>query len=180
LRFVVQPVTAMLLGIRSGLADAQAGRPPYLYGVLMQRHRRRALVRSGFETVVNLLRMGMLMDAVCQWFILGVSYPGAALVVGPVLIGGPYTLARALESLRVRAQARLTGGTLPGPLPVGRARRAVESEHDGRKHAVGAKMRALVTTVSNRRSCVEEGILAYGRLRNWGLSQNRSRSVLTG
>jgi hypothetical protein len=27
-------------------------------------------------------------------------------------------------------------------------------------------MRALVTTVSNMRSCLEEGILAYGRLQN--------------
>src|SRR5215510_15515307 len=63
-RFILQPVTAIILGIRSGLADARAGRPPYLYGVLMQRGRRRELLRSGFETVVNLLLMGILMDAV--------------------------------------------------------------------------------------------------------------------
>jgi hypothetical protein len=44
--------------------------------------------------------MGILLDAVCQWLILGASYPGpgAALVVGPVLIVGPYTLARALAN----------------------------------------------------------------------------------
>jgi len=33
-----------------------------------------------------------------QWIILGVSHPGAALVVGPVLIVGPYSLARALSN----------------------------------------------------------------------------------
>ena len=97
-RFILQPVTAIILGIRNGLADARAGRPPYLYGVLMQQRLRRELVRSGFETVVNLLLMGILMDAVCQWLILGASYPGAALVVGPVLIAGPYTCARALSN----------------------------------------------------------------------------------
>jgi hypothetical protein len=97
-RFVLQPVTAMVLGIRNGLADARAGRPPYLYGVLLQRRRRRELLRSGFETVANLMLMGILLDAVFQWVILGVSYPGAALVVGPVLIGGPYALARALSN----------------------------------------------------------------------------------
>src|SRR5439155_11200783 len=32
LRFILQPLTAIVLGIRSGLADARAGRPPYLYG----------------------------------------------------------------------------------------------------------------------------------------------------
>jgi hypothetical protein len=36
-RFVLQPLIATLLGIRSGLADARAGRPPYLYGVLLHR-----------------------------------------------------------------------------------------------------------------------------------------------
>jgi hypothetical protein len=97
-RFVLQPLIATILGIRGGLADARAGRPPYLYGLLMQRRLRRELLRSGFETVVNLLLMGILMDAVCQWLILGASYPGAALVVGPVLIGGPYALARALAN----------------------------------------------------------------------------------
>jgi hypothetical protein len=97
-RFVLQPVTAMVLGIRNGMADARVGRPPYLYGVLLQRRQRRELLRSGFETVANLMLMGILLDAVFQWVILGVSYPGAALVVGPVLIGGPYALARALSN----------------------------------------------------------------------------------
>ena len=40
--------------------------------------------------------MGILLDSVCQWLILGASYPGAALVVGPVLIALPYAVARAL------------------------------------------------------------------------------------
>ena len=101
-RFVLQPVLATILGIRGGLADARAGRPPYLYGLLMHRRLRRELLRSGFESVVNLLLMGILLDAVCQWLILGVSYPGAALVVGPVLIGVPYAIARALSNRLAR------------------------------------------------------------------------------
>jgi len=105
-RFVLQPLIATLLGIRSGLADARAGRPPYLYGVLFHRQLRRELLRTGFETVVNLLLMGILLDAIFQWVILGVSHPGAALVVGPVLIGGPYALARALSNRLARLRAR--------------------------------------------------------------------------
>jgi hypothetical protein len=101
-RFVLQPLIALVLGIRNGLADARAGRPPFLYGVLFQRERRGELVKSGFETVANLLLMGILMDAVFQWVILGVSHPGAALVVGPVLIVLPYALARALANRLAR------------------------------------------------------------------------------
>lgn len=97
-RFVLQPLVATLLGIRSGRADARAGRPPYLSGVLFHRGLRGELMRTGFETVVNLLLMGILLDAIFQWIILGVSHPGAALVVGPVLIVGPYTLARGLSN----------------------------------------------------------------------------------
>jgi hypothetical protein len=106
-RFVVQPVIATLLGIRSGRADARAGRPPYLYGVLFHRGLRAELVRSGFETVVNLLLMGILLDAVFQWVILGVSHPGAALVVGPVLIVAPYSLTRARSNRLARVQGHV-------------------------------------------------------------------------
>jgi hypothetical protein len=105
-RFVLQPLLATLLGIRSGLADARAGRPPYLTGVLFHRGLRRALVRTSLETVANLLLMGILLDAVFQFVILGVSHPGAALVVGPVLIVGPYSLSRALSNRLARVCGR--------------------------------------------------------------------------
>jgi hypothetical protein len=101
-RFVLQPLMAIILGVRSGLADARAGRPPYLYGVLFHSDVRRELMKSGFETVVNLLMMGILLDSIFQWLILGASYPGAALVVGPVLIVAPYSVARALSNRLVR------------------------------------------------------------------------------
>ena len=55
-------------------------------------------MKSGLETVVNLLLMGVLLDAIFQWVILGSSHPGAALVVGPVLIVLPYGAARALAN----------------------------------------------------------------------------------
>ena len=49
---------------------------------------------------------GILLDSVCQWLILGASYPGAALVVGPVLIGVPYAVARALACRAAAALER--------------------------------------------------------------------------
>jgi hypothetical protein len=52
--------------------------------------------------VINLLLMGILMDSLFQWVIFGASYPGAALVVGPVLIMLPYALARALSNRLAR------------------------------------------------------------------------------
>lgn len=105
-RFLLQPLVATILGIRSGVADARAGRPPYLLGLVTDRGHRRELARDGLATVANLLLMGVLLDAVFQWVILGVSHPGAALVVGPVLIAGPYAVARALANRVARVRSR--------------------------------------------------------------------------
>ena len=106
-RFVLQPATTILLGSRDGLGDARAGRPPYLYSLLFHRSRRRELLQSGFEIVMNLLLIGILLDAIAQWLILGASYPGAALVIGPVLITLPYVLARALANRVARLRGSL-------------------------------------------------------------------------
>jgi hypothetical protein len=105
-RFVLQPLMATLLGIRSGRADWRQGRPPYLLGLATDRERRGALAREGLATVANLLLMGVLLDSVFQWVILGASYPGAALVVGPVLITLPYAVSRALSNRAARVSAR--------------------------------------------------------------------------
>jgi hypothetical protein len=85
------------------VADARGGRPPYLLGLASDRLRRRELAQDGLSIVANLLLMGILLDAVFQWVILGQSYPGAALVVGPVLIMTPYSLARALSNRATRS-----------------------------------------------------------------------------
>ena len=50
--------------------------------------------------------VGILLDSVCQWLILGASYLGAALLVGPVLIALPYAVARALANRATTALER--------------------------------------------------------------------------
>jgi len=105
-RFLLQPVTAVALGIAAGRADARSGRPPYLLALARRHELRAGLVRDALRGIVNLLLMGVLVDSVCQWLILGASYPGAALVVGPVLITVPYALARALSNRAATALDR--------------------------------------------------------------------------
>ncbi len=97
-RFILQPLVAILLGLRGGLGDAREGRPPYLYGLFMSGEHRRELIRSGLTAVRNLVAMGIVLDAVSQLLIYGRVHPGAALVIGPVLICFPYAVARALTS----------------------------------------------------------------------------------
>ena len=95
---------ALALGVVAGRADARAGRPPYLYALVLGAGDRGRLVRSALRDVVNMLLAGILVDSVCQWLILGASYLGAALVVGPVLIAAPYAAARALANRATTAR----------------------------------------------------------------------------
>lgn len=106
-RFVLQPAIAVALGIAAGRSDGRAGRPPYLLSLALGREARGELLRSAFQSIAHLVLAGVLVDSVCQWLILGASYPGAALVVGPVLIALPYAVARALANRVTRAGDRL-------------------------------------------------------------------------
>jgi hypothetical protein len=97
-RFLLQPAIAVSLGVAAGRADVRAGRAPYLWSLLFATADRGRLVRSALGDIATLLLAGILVDSACQWLILGASYPGAALVVGPVLITVPYAVARALAN----------------------------------------------------------------------------------
>lgn len=105
-RFILQPLIALLIGWRGGLDDAREGRPPYLLGLFLSGEHRRELVRSGLTAVRNLVAMGIVLDAVSQLLIYRQVHPGAALVVGPVLICFPYALGRALTNRVARLLRR--------------------------------------------------------------------------
>lgn len=111
LRFILQPLIAILLGWRGGVGDARAGRPPYLYGLVKGKGNRGELLRSGLSAIRNLVAMGIVLDAVAQLLIYKELHPGAALVIGPVLICVPYALSRALGN-RMASIVRSDDGRL--------------------------------------------------------------------
>jgi len=97
-RFILQPIVAIILGIRGGLYDAKAGHPPYLFGLLFGAKHRRELLRSTVAAVRNLLAVGIIMDIVFQLVLYRSVHPGAALMIGPILVCFPYAVARALTA----------------------------------------------------------------------------------
>jgi len=108
LRFIVQPVVAVILGARSGIRDAQAGSPLFLWALAFHGTHRRELLRSAFDSIRNLVVIAILLDLISQFLIFHEVRPGAALLVGPVLITLPYGLARALTNRIVRRRSHLT------------------------------------------------------------------------
>jgi hypothetical protein len=103
LRFLLQPTVALLLGARDGRGDARAKRAPYLWALIAGRGDRRELFRSGARSIANVVLAAILCDAIAQWLIFRRVSPGAALLIGPVLISAPYALARSLVNRGARA-----------------------------------------------------------------------------
>jgi hypothetical protein len=86
LRFILQPLVAILLGVRCGLADAKSGQSPFIFSLLFHAHKRKELLRSGLMAIGHVVALGILLDVVAQWLIYKHIHPGAALVIGPFLM----------------------------------------------------------------------------------------------
>lgn len=98
LRFILQPTVAIVLGSRDGIRDARADKPPFLRNLLFHAIDRPELMRGAIASVRDLLAVAILLDVISQLIIFRMVHPGAALVVGPVLIALPYAWSRALAN----------------------------------------------------------------------------------
>lgn len=98
MRFILQPTVAILLGARDGVRDARAGVIPYLQALFSRGSDRLGLLRSAKESIQNLAMIAILLDIISQFLIFREIHPGAALLVGPVLIAIPYSLSRGLSN----------------------------------------------------------------------------------
>jgi hypothetical protein len=98
LRFILQPTAAILLGVRDGKRDSRVRCPPFLLGLIFRRIHRSDLWRSGISSVRDLVAIAVILDLICQILIFREIHPGAALLLGPVLIAVPYSLSRALTN----------------------------------------------------------------------------------
>jgi hypothetical protein len=106
-RFIFQPLVAILLGARDGRKDVSAGCPPFLWRLMFPGNsQRRELVLGALSSVSNLVAVAILLDVISQHLIFREIHPGAALILGPVLIALPYSLSRALTNRVTRRRIR--------------------------------------------------------------------------
>ena len=94
LRFLVQPLLALLLGTRDGIRDGREGRPPYAWSLLTGRLPRRALLHEALRTVALPLGVAVLLDLLVQGLVMPPARLWHAVLVGGLLVGVPYGLAR--------------------------------------------------------------------------------------
>ena len=102
LRFIVQPIVAIILGAKSGMKDARSGLPPFFWALAFHGEHRRELLKTTLASIRDLAAVAILLDIVFQFIIFHDVRPGAALVVGPLLITLPYAVSRAATNRLVR------------------------------------------------------------------------------
>jgi hypothetical protein len=86
------------LGARDGMKDARGGNPPFLWGLVFNAADRPRLMCSALGSVRDLVAVAILLDVVSQFLIFRMVHPGAAVLLGPVLIALPYSSSRALTN----------------------------------------------------------------------------------
>lgn len=93
-RFTFQPLMAILLATVAGWKDAKAGRPAFLWTVLSDPKRRKALIRDGWKDITKVFTVAAVLDMVFQIAQYGRIYPLESLAIATALAIVPYALTR--------------------------------------------------------------------------------------
>jgi hypothetical protein len=101
-RLVLQPAMSAFFAIRSGLADARAGKPPYFWALLSDRAQRRDMMKDGWKSVGRVFILALVLDVVYQIIVLRFVYVGEAIIVAFVLAILPYLILRGLVTRLAR------------------------------------------------------------------------------
>ena len=97
-RLILQPLLAMLLGVRFGIRDAKAGELPFIQAVLRGKGERGHLLGKALRDVVVPLVVAFILDAILQRVNHLRIRPLGVVVVGGLLVFLPFVVVRALAN----------------------------------------------------------------------------------
>jgi hypothetical protein len=101
LRFIIQPIVAILLGLKAARLDVKAGRAPFILSLFRSANRRQ-IAEQALKQIAVPLAVATSLDAVLQYVIFGRVKVLSAFIIGAVLIAFPYALSRALGNRALR------------------------------------------------------------------------------
>ena len=108
LRLIVQPLIATIFGVRLGIADAKAGRAPFLWRLFISDGHKAKLAKDALREVLIPFCVAVVLDGILQYLTLQRVRPLAAIVVATVLIFIPFMITRALTNRIYRRTHRST------------------------------------------------------------------------
>ena len=112
-RFIVQPVMAIILGIRDGIRDAREGRTPFLQDVCTRPEGRARKLKEALVRLLIPLIVAIVLDAVVQYMLFQRVRVLGAVVVGTVIMGLPYSIARGITNRIASARIHAPFETRP-------------------------------------------------------------------
>ena len=107
-RLIIQPLVAAGFAVWSGIKDARAGRPAFLWAVVTDPDQRSALLRGAWKDVGKVFMLAVILDAIYQLIQLRAVYLLELLIVAPTLAFIPYILLRGPVTRLVGAFIRRT------------------------------------------------------------------------
>jgi hypothetical protein len=105
-RLVLQPCMAAFFAIRSGLADARAGKSPYFWSLLTDPSQRDDMIKDGWKSVGRVFMLALVLDAVYQIIVVRFIYPGEMIIVAFILAILPYLALRGLTTRLARGKKK--------------------------------------------------------------------------
>ncbi len=106
LRFIIQPMVAMLLAARDGRADADAGASPYIVSIFQERAHPGTKLRELVQRLTLPLCLAFGIDLVLQAVIRGQVRPLYSVAFACVFVVLPYAVVRALTNRAVSPRGR--------------------------------------------------------------------------
>ena len=96
-RLILQPLAAVILGVRFGIKDAKRGDKPFFQALVHEGGRGAMLARAARDALLPLL-LAFVIDSILQRLINGHIRPLVALIVGGLLVFLPFLIVRALTN----------------------------------------------------------------------------------
>ena len=110
-RLVLQPLMAAAFATWSGIKDARAGRPAFLWTAITDPSQRSTLLRQGWKDVGKVFILAIVLDAIYQVIAHRGVYILELLIVAPTLAFVPYLLMRGPITRLVTVFIRRTAST---------------------------------------------------------------------
>ncbi|HVU53108.1 MAG TPA: hypothetical protein VHL80_20635 [Polyangia bacterium] len=98
LRLVLQPLAAVVLGVRVGIRDAKHGELPFFQALLRKKGGRGGLLGKAVRDAVVPISIAFVVDSILQRLINHHIRPLESLFVGALLVFLPFLVARALTN----------------------------------------------------------------------------------
>jgi hypothetical protein len=97
-RLILQPLAAIILGIRFGIRDAKQGELPFFEALVREKGERGNLLAKAARDAVIPLVLAFFVDSILQRMINHHFHPLESVVVGGLLVFLPFLIVRALAN----------------------------------------------------------------------------------